>query len=152
MAFPNIFETEVTDQLIRRINKLKPDTLPQWGKMNVGQMLAHCCVAYEMVYENKHPKRGAFMKWILKLVVKDSVVSEKPYPKNSRTAPAFLITDQRDFEREKERIINYLNRTQQLGASHFDMKESNSFGPLTIEEWNNMFYKHLDHHLTQFGI
>ena len=34
----------------------------------------------------------------------------------------------------------------------FEGKESNSFGPLTKGEWNNMFYKHLDHHLSQFGV
>ena len=49
------------------------------------------------------------------------------------------------------RLIDYINRTQQLGENHFDGKESHSFGPLTKTEWNNMFYKHLDHHLAQFG-
>jgi len=105
-----------------------------------------------MVYTDKHPKPNFFMKFILKLFVKNSVVGEKPYKRNSQTAPAFLITDTRDFEKERKRLIDYLNQTQALGAKSFDNKESNSFGKLSIKEWNNMFYKHLDHHLTQFGV
>ena len=115
-------------------------------------MMAHCCVAYEMVYENKHKAPNAFMKFFLKLFVKDMVVGPKPYKKNSQTAPAFLIKDERDFETEKARLISYLKKTQELGAEHFDDKESLSFGKLSKAEWNVMFYKHLDHHLAQFGV
>ncbi|MEP1258742.1 hypothetical protein [Algoriphagus sp.] len=63
-----------------------------------------------------------------------------------------MIADQRDFEKEKNRLISYLKKTQEYGASYFDGKESLSFGVMTTEEWNNLFYKHLDHHLTQFGV
>lgn len=151
MALPNIFTIQVADDVISRINKLTPQTSPGWGKMNAAQMLAHCCVSYELVYENKHPKPGAFMKLILKMLVKNKVVSDVPYKRSSPTAPAFIITDERDFTTEKERLINYIRKTQQLGESAFNGRESHSFGTLTLTEWNNMFYKHVDHHLTQFG-
>ena len=120
--------------------------------MNVAQMLAHCNVTYEMVYEDKHPKPGAIMKFILKSFIKKVVTGDKPYKHNSQTAPAFIMTDQKEFDMEKNRLINYITKTQQLGESHFNNKESHSFGPLTGEEWNTMFYKHLDHHLSQFGV
>lgn len=153
MALPNIFTTPVIDGVIDRINKLTPSTTPQWGKMTVDQMLAHCCVAYELEYESdKHPKPGALMKLILKMLVKNKVVSEAPYKHNSGTAPAFIITGARDFDAEKARLISYIKHTQQLGESTFDGKTSHSFGPLSITEWNNLFYKHLNHHLTQFGV
>lgn len=151
MALPNIFTKSVSDEIIKRINKLTPETKPLWGKMNAAQMLAHCNVTYEMIYENIHPKPGAFFKIILKTLVKSKVVGETPYPHSSRTAPQFIITDTKDFEKEKQRLINYINRTQELGEKHFDNKESNSFGALNKTEWNNMLYKHLNHHLSQFG-
>jgi hypothetical protein len=152
MSLPNIFTKDVSDVIINRINSLKPVTSPLWGKMSVTQMLAHCNVTYEMVYEQKHPKPNFLMKIILKLLVKKVVTSETPYKHNLRTAPAFLIKDDRDFEVEKSRLISYIKKTEQLGESHFDNKESHSFGKLKKSEWNNMFYKHLDHHLTQFGV
>ncbi len=148
----NVFNATDAQEFVNRIEKLTPASQPQWGKMSVAQMLAHCNVTYEMVYEDKHPKPNAFTRLMLKLFVKNAVVNEKPYPKSSRTAPQFLITDEREFETEKKRLINYINITQQLGGSHFEGKASHSFGPLKTTEWNNMFAKHLDHHLTQFGV
>ncbi|MBD3629659.1 DUF1569 domain-containing protein [Cyclobacterium sp.] len=152
MALPNIFDKKVADELIRRVNSLKSNSPAQWGKMNVAQMLAHCNVTYEMAYENKHPKPNFLMRQILKAFVNQMVVNETPYKKNVRTAPAFIIADERDFEVEKARLIQYLHKTVELGADHFDGRESLSFGKLSKDEWNNMFYKHLDHHLTQFGV
>lgn len=148
----SIFDAEVSNEFIERINKLTSETQPLWGKMSVAQMLAHCCVTYEMVYEDKHKKPSGFLKFILKLFVKPTVVTEKSYKKNSQTAPAFLISDTRIFETEKSRLIDFIKQTQSLGADHFDGKESHSFGVLNMTEWNNMFYKHLDHHLSQFGV
>ena len=152
MALPVIFSRKVADEVIQRINNLKPDSQPKWGKMNVGQMLAHCNVTYEMVYEDKHPAPKGLMKFIIKALVKNTLVSETPYKHNLRTAPAFLMTTDKDFNAEKARLTGYINKTQQLGEKEFDGKESLSFGKLTVTEWNNMFYKHLDHHLSQFGV
>lgn len=148
----NIFDPQVTAELIERINQLKPESPALWGKMYVDQMLAHCCVAYEMAFTNKHPKPNAFMRFLLKAFVKKGVVNEVPYQRNLRTAPVFIIADRKNFEEEKARLIKYLEHTLSLGRDHFEGKESLSFGPMTAEEWNNQFYKHLDHHLSQFGV
>ncbi|HNN32130.1 MAG TPA: hypothetical protein PKJ70_09600, partial [Chitinophagaceae bacterium] len=64
----------------------------------------------------------------------------------------FIITDSREFEVEKNRLIHYINKVQQLGENFFDGKESHSFGKLTKQQWNNMLGKHLNHHLAQFGV
>ena len=148
----NIFDKPVVDEVINRINNLTTDSKPLWGKMSVSQMLAHCCVTYEFIYENKHPVPGTFKKILLKLFVKKTVVSDKPYKRNNPTAPEFLIRDNKNFETEKKRLIDFIERTYMLGAAHFENKESRSFGKLSLNEWNNMFYKHLDHHLGQFGV
>jgi len=148
----NLFKKEVLEEIITRVNKLSPTTKANWGKMAVGQMLAHCNVTYEMIYEDKHSKPNAFVKLILRLFVKKSVVNEVPYKHNGNTAPQFIIKDTKDFELEKDRLFGYLRQTFSLGEKHFEAKASPSFGILTSKEWNNMFYKHLDHHLSQFGV
>lgn len=152
MTFPNIFSKEVANAVIGRINQLTPETQPKWGKMTVDQMLAHCSVTYEMVYDDKHKKPNGFMRIILKTLVKKYVVGNGAYKHGSKTAPAFLIVDRKDFEAEKARLIGYIEKTQELGEDYFDGKESLSFGKLTKDQWNTMFYKHLNHHLTQFGV
>src|SRR5687768_3296900 len=115
----NVFNLADTQEIISRINKLTPTTKPQWGKMSVGQMLAHCNVTYEMAYEDKHAKPNPFVKFILKLLVKNTVVNEKPYKHNSQTAPAFIIKEDKNFDAEKSRLINYITRTQQAGEAAF---------------------------------
>lgn len=153
MALPNIFSSEVSEGVISRIQQLTPQTQAQWGKMNVGQMLAHCNVTYEYVYEeNKYAKPKGFMKLMLKLMVKPLVVNEKTYKPNNPTAPDFRIADARDFEKEKDRLVNFIRRVQADGENKFDGMVSHSFGKLNKTEWNNMFYKHIDHHLRQFGV
>jgi len=152
MSWKNLFNEQESQEAIQRINVLSNTAQPQWGKMNVTQMLAHCNVAYELVYTDKHPKPSGFQKFMIKLFAKNVVVGPKPYKKNIRTAPMFLITDEREFETEKKRLVEHIQKTQQLGASHFDGKESHAFGALSESEWNTLFSKHLDHHLTQFGV
>ncbi len=149
----DIFEKEVANEMIDRINRLQSQSQAQWGKMNVGQMLAHCNVTYAFTYEpERFKKPNAFMKFMLKNFVKKYVVSEQPYKKNGRTAPDFIIADHKDFEKEKTKLIDNIVKTQNLGKAHFDGKENFSFGKMTGAEWNIMFYKHLDHHLRQFGV
>ena len=92
------------------------------------------------------------MAFILKNLVKGGLVNEKPNKKNASTAPEFIIKDDRNFDEEKNRLIQYINRTVQLGQNHFEGRTSMIFGEMTSTEWNNLFYKHLDHHLTQFGV
>ena len=148
----DIFNSATTKEILERIGKLNSSSQPIWGKMNVAQMFAHCNVTYELAYEAKVPKATGIKKWLLKTFVKNTVVSEKPYKHNSRTAPVFLITIEKEFEKEKQRLVDYVTKTQELGADYFNQKESQSFGTLTTQEWNNMFAKHLNHHLEQFGV
>ncbi len=92
------------------------------------------------------------MGLVLKFLVKNKVVDETPYKPGLPTGPDFIIKDSPDFEKEKQRLIGYIRQTQALGEAHFDGKPSHSFGVLSKAQWNNMFYKHLNHHLTQFGV
>ncbi|WP_343701527.1 DUF1569 domain-containing protein [Chitinophaga sp.] len=153
MELPNIFTQPVAGAVISRIEQLQPGSRPGWGKMNVGQMLAHCNVQYEMVYDShKFPRPNFFMRFILKSFIKKVVTSAAPYKRNAQTAPAFLVRGDRDFDHEKARLIGYIQQTANLGEAGFDGKASHSFGVLSKNEWNNLFYKHLDHHLQQFGV
>ncbi|MBD0851025.1 DUF1569 domain-containing protein [Maribacter arenosus] len=152
MSWKNLFNAKECQETIDRINALTPETHNLWGKMNVAQMLAHCNVTYELVYTDKHPKPKGFQKFMIKLFAKNVVVGPKPYKRNTRTAPMFLITDEREFEKEKQRLIGYLQKTQKLGEEHFNGKESHAFGALSTKEWNTLFSKHLNHHLQQFGV
>lgn len=149
----NIFDAREAQTFISRINALTPETRGSWGIMTVDQMLAHLNVPFEIAFEpHKFKKMGGIARFIMKNFVKHKVVGDKSYPKNGPTSPLFKISKPKDFEEEKKRLIGYIQKTQQAGREAFDGKENHSFGKLTAQEWNNMFAKHLNHHLEQFGV
>lgn len=147
-----MFDKADADEMIDRIYKLGPNSTPVWGKMSVGQMLAHCCVTYEFIYTDKHPRPKGLKRILIKLFAKPIVTGPKPYPKNSRTAAVFMMTSPKEFAAEQARLIDYIRQTQAHGPDYFVQQESHSFGMLSEQEWNTMFSKHLDHHLRQFGV
>lgn len=154
MSYPNLFSKAECDKAIARINNLTRDTQPQWGKMNVAQMLTHCSVPYAYEFESEKYGKPAtgFKRFIMRALLKSTIAGPKPFKRNSRTAPDFIVTDKRDFDVEKERLVTYIKKVEELGPSHFEGKVTQSIGPLSAQEWNTMFAKHLDHHLTQFGV
>jgi hypothetical protein len=152
MTYGDIYSTEGVQSITDRINKLTATTTAQWGKMNVAQMLAHLNVAYEMDHDDIHPRPNAIARFMLKAFVKGAVCGPKPYAKSTRTAPQFVISDTRDFNVEKGRLLAYIERTAAAGRAGYEGKENQSFGKLTADEWNTMYAKHLDHHLQQFGV
>lgn len=153
MTLPNIFTKEVSEQVISRIQQLTPDSKPLRGKMNVAQMLAHCCVSYEYGFEpEKHKRPNWMVRKLTTLIAKKIVTSETPFTKNSRTSPDMIMATEHDFSLEQERLIGFIRKVQTQGEDYYDGLESRSFGKLTKEEWNNLFYKHLNHHLQQFGV
>ena len=137
MALLNTFDSKTTEVTVSRLEKLNHTTAPQWGKMNSAQMLAHLNVTYDLAYDKIQPTGNFFTKFLVKILVKPIVVSEKPYKKNSHTAPIF---------------INNIKETEVKGAAYFEGKLSSSFGPMTSKEWSNQFYKHIDHHFDRFGV
>ncbi len=154
MALLNIFEASTTKSVLDRLEQLKIDSQAEWGKMNAAQMLAHLNVPYEMVYKPENFKRpGWFGRKMATFFAKKMVVGDDTrYPKNGRTAPDFIISDERDFKVEMKKLVEHIKTTESKGVSFFDGKESMSLGALSAKEWSNMFYKHIDHHLNQFGI
>ena len=149
----DVFDAKEAQNYIDRIQKLTPETIGKWGKMSVDQVLAHLNVSYESIFEpEKHPKPNFISAFLLKNFVKSKVTNEIPYKQNLPTAPMFIIKSDKDFDLEKKRLIGFIQKTQQLGREAFDGKKSHSFGKLTAQEWNNMLAKHLNHHLSQFGV
>ncbi|MEN9973887.1 MAG: hypothetical protein RIS20_2234 [Bacteroidota bacterium] len=153
MALPNIYTPETTVELTTRISSLSNETPALWGKMNAGQMLSHCCVAYQQVLGENTDKPGMIMKWMLKTFFKQSMVNEVPYRPNLPTGPTFVRLNQNfDIEAEKSKLIGYIQKIQELGPEGLSAKPSLTLGKLTAMEWNNLLYKHIDHHLRQFGV
>lgn len=152
MQLSNLYSQSGSQTFVNRINQLTPNTAAQWGKMNVAQMMAHCNVSFEMGHNENYKKSNGFLRFILKNLVKGGLVNEKPLKMNSSTAPEMEIKTEKDFVHEKQMLIRYLNKTVEVGENYFNGKDHPGFGVMTSGEWNVFLGKHLDHHLTQFGV
>ncbi len=153
MALPSIYSVDTTKKLAERIDSLTNETPALWGKMNAGQMLSHCCVAYQQILGENTDKPSFFMRWLLKSFFKKSMVNDIPYKPNLPTGPTFVrINQEFDIEIEKQKLKGYIIKIQEMGAEKLATTPSLSLGKLNATEWNNMIYKHIDHHLRQFGV
>lgn len=147
----NLFEPETVEEIKNRINMLQPSSQRLWGKMEVAQMLAHCSAAMEVGVGDKFPPR-IFMGRILGPIFKSVFLSEKPLRKNTPTDKSFLVIDQRNFEKEKAKLIGLIDKFANGGEAKVTRHPHSFFGKLTPKEWSRGMYKHLDHHLKQFGV
>lgn len=143
----DLYDPAVYDACRARIEQLQADTTPQWGRMNAAQMLAHCAEVME-VYNGKPMGHTPWIARLLKGMIKKMILSDKPYPRSSRTHPQFVTADDRDFDAEKARMLAALEAFQAAGRKP---SMHPLFGQVTPEEKSWAMYKHLDHHLTQFG-
>ena len=149
----DVFSINDAQNYINRINNLTPETQGKWGKMSVDQMLAHLNVAYDLTFSpEKFPKPSFIAKFLLSRFVKPKITNEMPYKQSLPTSPVFIIANRKNFEEEKAKLIGNIQRVQQLGREAFEGKENLNFGKMPAQGWNNMFAKHLNHHLDQFGV
>ena len=146
----SLFAPPDRQQILDRLGKLEADATRQWGKMDAAQMCAHCVAALE-VGAGDVTKDHSFIGRVLGRFVKGSLLGEKPFSKNSPTDPSFVVTDPRDFAKEKARLAAIVKRFGEAGASAADGRMHSFFGRLKGDEWGVLMHKHLDHHLRQFG-
>ena len=151
--FPNIYDLQTTQVLHARIDALTPHSVALWGKMNVAQMLSHCQVVYQQILGENQDKPGAFMAWMLRVFFKKSMINDAPYKPNLPTGPTFVRLGQElDIFEEQQKLKHYIVSIQELGPEEMANIPSLSLKRLSAEEWNNLIYKHIDHHLRQCGV
>lgn len=147
----SIFNEQDKNEILERIGQLTPATAARWGQMNVSQMLAHCIEGLKMPTGEVKPQRVPFPINILGRLLKNKVLGEGDLRKNSPTAPELRVSDTKEFEREKEMLIAGVNKLYATGEHGIKQEIHPFFGKMTQKEWGRLNYKHLDHHLKQFG-
>ena len=149
----NLFDTAVAYQVKTRLEKLGPQSERHWGKMTPAQMLAHCSVSMQWAVGEVVPDKGPLPARLIGRLVKPMVFrNEGPLRKNSPTAKSLIVADERDLGNERKRLCGLIDRFTAGGAAGCTKNPHSFFGKMTPEEWAILAYKHLDHHLRQFGV
>ena len=146
----NLFDSSATEEILSRIERIKENTPAAWGKMNAAQMLAHCQATFYAYFSDRKVKRG-LTSLLFGKVAKKKLFSDKPWPKGLPTDRSFVVADKRDFAVEKEKLLACINRFVEEGYTVISCVHP-FFGKMSSQECGILSYKHLDHHLKQFGV
>ncbi|MCH6199636.1 DUF1569 domain-containing protein [Aquiflexum sp. LQ15W] len=146
-----ILSSQAVNELLARTEKLNPDTKANWGLMTATEMLVHCNLAHQGILKAPKSDKSATFRQLMFKFVFFNIRSEFPKlakgPKRFQTAGN---APDASFEEEKSKFINILSKYPQidyaLEASH------PVFGPLTHQQWGIFVWRHVDHHLRQFGV
>lgn len=144
----SLFNTNENQEIINRINSLTAASQAQWGKMNVAQAMAHCQVGLRNAYGQDSFKRGLIGILFGGLAKKSVTKNNKPFAQNLPTGKSFIVVDSRIFEEERAKLVELVKQFRQENIS---TATHPFFGKMTKEEWDIIQWKHLDHHLRQFG-
>ena len=149
----NLFDATAANEVRTRLGQLGPQSERQWGKMTAAQMLAHCSVSMQWALGEVVPEKGSLHVRLMGRLVKPMVFrNEDPLRKNSPTVRSLVVADERDLGKERDRLWGLIDKFVAGGAAGCTRNPHSFFGRMTPEEWAIIMYKHLDHHLRQFGV
>lgn len=150
-----ISNPDTLDQLLGRLGRLAPDSPGRWGTMNPAEMLCHLGDASDAVLGRRKPPGAAGtnhlplpVKWLM-------LYTPMPFPKGVETRPGVNPrkegTRPGDFEKDRARVLDGLRSlavatADGVSPTHF------RFGKMSLSAWHHWAYKHVDHHLRQFGL
>lgn len=146
----SLYQPAGLQAMLARLDSLRPDSTRQWGKMDIAQMLAHCQQPLRVAL-GELPLKRMLIGILFGRLAKKKLLSPKPWKPGMPTAPEFKITDAREFAKEKAALRALVERFGKGGPAALTQKPHPFFGPMTPGEWQTLQWRHLDHHLRQFG-
>jgi hypothetical protein len=154
-AMKDLFDPIWVEDANRRILQLGPESERQWGSMTVAQTLAHCTSGIDMATGIIHPRRASFPAPLIGRLIKPLVFrDDTPMRRNSPSSPELFSADPAKCELKSEcsRLIAAIGSFASRGPACCSRSPHPFFGPLTPQQWSILMYKHIDHHLRQFGV
>lgn len=147
-----LFDSKTAEAFIKRIHVLSEQTQPQWGKMNVAQMLTHCQVPLQMASGEKKANGNALIRFLFSKSAKKQLLEDPEFKRNLPTLTEAKISSQREFEKEKNKLILQIKKFSDGGPVALTKEGHPFFGEMSVSDWDTLQIKHLDHHLRQFGV
>lgn len=144
-----VFDKTTRDELISRMNTLNENSIAQWGKMNIYQMMKHCTLWEEWIAGNENYKQIFIGRLFGKMALKNILKDEKPLRQNTPTIREFRIKEKEgDVISERTKWVALINNYAHFSKQGFIHP---FFGKMTKEQIGYLAYKHSDHHLRQFN-
>ena len=136
--------------LLDRLGRLSPEARARWGTMTAPQMLAHL-VDWMLMMAEGRLKTAPNLRPLRYAPIKQLAIYWPPFPKGVPTAPELVGRPPLDWEIEQDAVRQHVESFAQL-RSKSDWPDHPVFGKLTPQAWGVLGYRHMDHHLRQFGV
>lgn len=144
-----LFDEQARGGIVARVERLTAESRPRWGEMNVEMMLAHLVASMRMATgelptKSKKlplrftPLRQLFIYWL-------------PWPRGAPTAPELLPSDRASVEENKRELVRLIGAVGERGTDG-DWPAHPAFGNVGRRGWGVLTWRHVDHHLRQFGL
>lgn len=146
---PSLRNETIRNSLIQRLQRLTPETQPQWGKLDAPRLLSHLSDSLAMSVGDM-PVKSLNRKAFHRFPMKHLILYVFPFPKGVPTARELLSSSPKEFESDRRHVIEMIGRL--AATPDAAGPEHPFFGPLTNDEWNSLGWKHIAHHLKQFGL
>lgn len=146
-----LFHKATANDIIERVNRLQPDKKAIWGEMNATEMLLHSNLCNEEIFQPvTSAKTTTFKQYMLRILALYIAPNFKKGIKGDAKKETVGRIDVKEFEQQRQRFIELINRFPNhkgdLTLPHI------AFGNISTKEWGIAAYKHMDHHLRQFGV
>jgi Protein of unknown function (DUF1569) len=139
---------EARKGLVERLGRVRPESQAQWGRFDAPRMMCHLGDALdEALGRRTIPRSGPAM--LRHFPMKQLAIRVIPMPKGAQAPRELLAEEPGDFEVNRRRVVEGIERIAAMpggkGPNHF------LFGRMSYDQWNCLAWKHIDHHLRQFG-
>ncbi len=148
MAIGTLLNDLDRDQILDRLQRVQRDARPRWGSLDAQRMLCHAADQMRVALGDlpSKPVHTFLSRTLVKFLVVNTGL--KPPRGKIRTAPEMLTSQPTSWDTDLAACVELVKRVGSgaAGAVH------PSFGPLSPDEWGRLCWKHLSHHLEQFGV
>src|SRR5437868_14388452 len=134
ITMKTIFDSFTYNDLLHRVDSIQSSSQRQWGKMSAAQMLEHTSRTLEMATGHRQMNQ-AFIGKLIGWIFRKDFVGEKPFGKNGPTGPDFIVKDEPDLERTREKLKTLIREFHDAGEKGCDGRVHGFFGRLSGTEW-----------------
>ena len=136
-------------EILSRARRLTPESRALWGKFTVDRMLAHVVETFRMGLGELpvKSKKLILRHWPLNVLA----VYVLPMPKGLPTARELVARPAESLNSELASLETYLEKFGRA-QDRREWPEHPALGKLSRRAWGRLGYKHIDHHLRQFGV
>jgi hypothetical protein len=147
----SVWDAEAARELRERVGRLSAERRAAWGRMSAAQVVCHLADSLKMALGELQvaPKNLPIRYPPLKQVI----IYLAPFPKNAPTAPDLVARPPRAWDEDVRDLRSLLDRVSARGTdAQATWPAHPAFGRLSRRAWGVLIYRHVDHHLRQFGV